>query len=110
MARIDKATIVVRGIAGTALTGLKGVYFGAGGSVLPAGTAAGSEADGVVCIPGTIAAGRPVGVIMRGEIVEFGGSAGSVYYSGVGGTLSGTPTNATRVGKTVEGDRLVIKM
>jgi hypothetical protein len=110
MARIDKAWIVVRGIAGTALTGCIGVYFAGSGSVLPAGTGAGSAADGVVCIPGTVAAGRPVGVLQRGEIVEFGGSVGSPYYSGVGGTLSLTTTNATLVGKTVEGDRLIVKM
>jgi hypothetical protein len=110
MAHIDKAWMVVRGIAGTALTGLIGVYFGAGGSVLPAGTGAGSAADGVVCLPGTIAAGRPVGVLQRGEIVEFGGSAGSPYYSGVAGSISLTTTNATQVGKTVEGDRLIVTM
>jgi len=110
MSRIDKAHVVVRGIAGTALTGFKGVYFATGGSVLPSGTAAGSEADGVVCIPGTIAAGRPVGVIMRGEIVEFGGSAGTDYYAGVAGAIGTAAANSTKVGVTVEGDRLVIKM
>ena len=110
MARIDKAWVVVRGIAGTALTGFIGVYFGAGGSVLPAGTGAGSAADGVVVLPGTIAAGRPVGVLKQGEVVEFGGSAGSIYYAGVAGSISATSTNATKVGKTVEGDRIVISL
>jgi hypothetical protein len=110
VARIDKAWFVVRGIAGTALTGLIGVYFGTGGSVLPAGTAAGLAADGVVCIPGTIQAGAPVGVLREGEIVEFGGSAASIYYAGSTGTLGTVSTNATKIGKTVEGDRLVVSL
>lgn len=108
MARIDKVTMVVRAIAGTALTGIKGVRFDTDGSVIYAGTAAGQAAVGVVCLPGTIADGEPVGVIVRGEIVEFGGSAGSAYYAGEGGTVSLTSTNATQVGTTVEGDRLVV--
>lgn len=108
MARIDKVTFIVRAPAGTALAGVIGARFGAGGSVFPSGTAAGEAADGVVCTPGTFAEGQPVGVLKAGEIVEFGGGAGSVYYAGVAGSLSTTSTNATRVGKTVEGDRLVV--
>lgn len=110
MARIDKAWQVVRAPAGTALSGCIGVRIASGGSVFPAGTAAGENAIGVVCLPGTIAAGDPVGVLTRGEIVEFGGGAGSAYYAGVGGTLSTTTTNATKVGTTIEGSRLVVLM
>ena len=110
MARFDKLWAVVRAPAGTAMTGCIGVRFGAGGSVFPAGTAAGEAADGVICHPGTFVAGEPVAVLQHGEIVEFGGGAGSVYYAGVGGTLSTTSTNATKVGKTVEGDRLVVNV
>lgn len=110
MARIDKVTQIVRAIAGTALSGLLGVVINPGGSAVPAGTAAGSAAIGVVCLGGTVAAGKPVGILTAGEIVEFGGSAGSTYYAGTNGTVSLTATNATRVGWTVEGDRLVVRM
>lgn len=110
MARIDKVTMIVRATAGTALTGVLGVMVNSGGSVVPAGTAAADQAFGVVCLPGTIAAGSPVGVLIAGELVEFGGSAGSVYYAGVGGTLSTTSTNSAKVGTTIEGSRLVVHM
>jgi hypothetical protein len=109
MARIDKVTMIVRALAGTALTGIIGVYFPAG-SVMPAGTAAGSEAKGIICEPGTIAAGQAIGVLKKGEIVEFSGTVGGTYYSGVGGTLSTTSTNATKVGVTVEADRLIVDL
>jgi hypothetical protein len=110
LARIDKAWFVVRGIAGTALTGCIGVVFSTGGSVVPAGTTAALVADGVVCIPGTITAGNPVGVLKEGEIVEFGGAASTAYYAGSNGSISTTATNSTKIGKTVEGDRLVVHM
>jgi hypothetical protein len=110
LARIDKAWNIFRAPAGTALTGVLGVVVNSGGSVVPAGTAAGSGAQGLVVLPGTIAAGRVVGVLTRGEVVEFGGSAGSAYYAGAGGSVSTTSTNATQVGFTVEGDRLVVTM
>jgi len=110
MARWDKVMVAHRAIAGTALTGVIGVRIGAGGSVFPAGTALVDRAFGVVTLPGTIAAGEPVAVVVNGEVVEFGGSAGSVYYAGAGGTLSLTSTNSEKVGTTLEGDRLVVKM
>ena len=112
MARIDKVVQIVRATAGTALPSgtVIGVVITAGGSVFPSGTAAGQAADGVVCYGGSIVAGDTIGVMLRGEIVEFGGSAGSAYYAGVGGTLSLTSTNATKVGKTIEGGRLVVTM
>ena len=110
MARIDKAWFVVRGIAGQSLSGLLGVVFSTGGSVVVAGTTAALQADGVVCIPGTITAGNPVGVLKEGEIVEFGGSAATAYFAGSTGTLGTVGTNAKQIGKTVEGDRLVVHM
>lgn len=108
MARIDKVVQLVRGTAGASLTGLLGVKFNAGGSVVAA--TGSTDTIGVVCLPGTIAAGYPVGVLTRGEIVEFGGSAGSTYYSPAGGTLTTASASATRVGYTVEGSRLVVAM
>jgi hypothetical protein len=65
---------------------------------------------GLVVIPGTIAAGRPVGILVRGEVVEFGGSAGTRYYAPAGGTIGSVSTNAATVGFTVEGDRLIVTM
>ena len=109
MARIDKAWVIVRGIAGTALTGFIGVRF-SGGSVVPAGTATGEAAQGVVVLPGTIAAGHAVGVLTHGEVVEFGGSVSTVYYAGVAGAIGTAAANSTKVGTTVEGDRLVVHL
>lgn len=106
MARIDKVVQVVRGTAGTVLTGLLGVVFDAGGSVIPSGAA---DADGVVCVAGTIAAGRPVAVMLHGEIVEFGGVAGTDYFAGAAGAITTTNTGK-KVGFTVEADRLVVNM
>lgn len=108
-ARIDKAHVIVRGPAGTALTGLIGVTINSGGSVVPAGSA---NAIGVVCLPGTIAAGRTVGFMTRGEIIGFGGSAGqSVFAGSNAGSLSATTaTGSTKVGYCVEGDRFVVQM
>jgi hypothetical protein len=106
MARIDKVTQIVRATAGTALTGVLGVALDAGGSVIPSGTA---DAFGVVCLPGTIAAGRPVGVLLHGEIVEFGGSAATEYFAGAGGSVSAAAGGA-KIGTTIEGDRLVVNM
>ena len=106
MARIDKVDQIVRATAGTALVGTRTVRLNAGGSVIYAGSA---DALGVVCLPGTISAGRPVGVLVRGEIVEYGGSAGGTIYSTAGGTLA-TTSGGTLVGFTVEGDRLVVTM
>lgn len=106
MARIDKVTQVVRAPAGTALTGLLAVKINSGGSVIPSGTA---DAVGVICIPGTIAAGRPCSVLVRGEIVEAGLGAGSAVYVTAGGTL-GYTAGGNSVGFTVEGNRLVVTM
>jgi hypothetical protein len=108
MARTDKAHFVVRAPAGTALTGTQNVKLNAGGSVIPS---VANDALGVTCIPGTISAGRPCSVLLKGELVEFGGIAATKYYAGAGGTI-GTASggSAVPVGWTVEADRLVINM
>lgn len=106
MARIDKLSFSFRCLAGTALHGVQAVKINSGGSVVLAGSA---DPVGVTCIPGTIAAGRPVSVIRSGELVEFGGSVGSAYYATGGGTV-GLTAGGTAVGFTVEGDRLVIAL
>lgn len=108
MARYDKINMIVRAPAGTALIGLQNVNLNAGGSVVPS---AANNALGVTCNAGTIAAGRTVGILLLGEIVEFGGSVATAYYAGAGGTI-GTASggSAVKVGFTVEGDRLVVDM
>jgi len=109
MARIDKAHFVFRGTAGTALTGIIGVTVNTGGSVVPAGSA---NARGIVVLPGTIAAGRVVGVLRHGEVVEFGGTAGTKYYAALttGSIGTAAAADSTFVGFTVEGDRLIVTM
>lgn len=111
MARYDKVHMIVRAPAGTALaTGgsVQSVMLNAGGSVVPSGTA---DALGVIVVPGTVTAGHVIGVLLRGEIVEFGGSVGKNYYAGAGGTIgTANPTTNTKVGFTVEATRLVVTM
>lgn len=53
-------------------------------------------------------AGDIVDVMTDGEIVEFSGVAGTVYYSAADGTISTTNTG-TRLGHTVEATRLVVR-
>jgi L-serine deaminase len=111
MARIDKVTQVVRATAGSAIAiaTIKGVTLNAGGSVVFCGSA---DAIGVICNPGTPAAGDPVGVLVRGEIVEFGGIAGVKYYAAKDTGVIGTAAAAdsTYVGTTIEAGRLVVLM
>jgi len=107
MARIDKIMVSHRATAGASLTGVMGVKVNAGGSVVACGV---SDALAVVCVQGTIAAGKPVSMLKRAELVEFGGVAGSPYYAASGGALGTAAASATLVGFTIEGDRLVISM
>jgi hypothetical protein len=117
MARIDKVVQIVRGNAGTAFAadGIpKGVAFGAGGSVVPSGTA---DADGILIVNknrgpyGTaVPAGERVDVLVQGEVVEFGGTAGDTVYAGAAGALTTTNTGK-KVGKVLDGgQRLVVNM
>lgn len=106
MARIDKAHIVVRAPAGTALTGTRAVKLNSGGSIIYSGS---NDAVGVICIPGTIEAGRAASFLRAGEIVEYGGGAGSLIYALASGSI-GTTSGGTQLGFTVEGDRFVVAM
>jgi hypothetical protein len=55
------------------------------------------------------AAGNVADVMTDGEVVEFGGNAGSVYYAhATTGVISTTPS-IYRVGHTVEDGRLVVR-
>lgn len=59
-----------------------------------------------------------VDVMTHGEVVEIGGTAGSAYYvRHDDGTITTNPDPAgdgtvstTRIGTTVEGDRLIVRM
>lgn len=60
-------------------------------------------------------AGDIVDVMTDGEVVEFGGAAGTTYYGdGTDGSLTdtgpGTGVNAVKIGHTVEADRLVVRV
>jgi hypothetical protein len=111
VARYDKVHFIVRAPAGTAIaTGgvVRTVKLNAGGSVVYAGTA---DALGVVVNAGTIAAGHTIGILLKGEIIEFGGVAGVGYYAQASGSVgTANPTTDTKVGFTVEADRLVVNM
>lgn len=99
--------MIVRAPAGTALSGLLGVKLNAGGSIVPSGT---SDARGVFCYAGTIAAGSPGHILIAGEIVELGGTASVNYYAGPAGTIRTLATDGSVVGFAVEADRLVVHM
>ena len=60
-------------------------------------------------------AGRAIDVQTDGEIVEFGGDPGSVYYSDAAGVIAKAPNRVipaggVYVGHTVEGQRLVVRV
>jgi len=67
---------------------------------------------GVLVLTGpTKNAGHVVDVMTDGEIVEFDGDPGTVYYAdNTTGEISSTSEGGTRVGHTVEGERLVVRM
>lgn len=119
MARIDKYDPVDGGfrapLAG-AWTGSptpKGVGLDANGRVVTGGGNTG--VIGVLCQPQSKAAGEIVDVMTHGELVEAALVAGTVYYAAaVDGTLGtagpAVGANATRVGHTVEANRLVVRV
>lgn len=67
---------------------------------------------GVMCLSSDMAVGDIVDVMTDGEIVDFGGAAGTVYSADtVTGVISAVAPGATKqqVGFTVEGGRLVVR-
>lgn len=68
---------------------------------------------GVIVLTKAYAAGVVVDVMTDGEIIEFDGDAGTVYYAAVAdGAVTDTATLATaaKVGFTVEATRLVVHL
>lgn len=70
---------------------------------------------GVLVLSKKYKAGHAIDVMTQGEIVEFGGVAGTVYASNDAGVITATvgavvPAGSTRVGQTVESGRLVVRV
>lgn len=114
MPRIDKVIQIVRGKAGTVFPAdglIKGVVVGAGGSVYPSGA---SNADGVTIVNdnrgpyGTaLFAGDRIDVLIQGEIVEVGGTAGDRLYAGAAGSVTTTNTGKA-IGPIMDGGKRLI--
>lgn len=89
-----------------------GVGLDANGRVVPG--AGNTGIVGVVCTGRTHSAGAIIDTMTDGDIVDAGLVAGTVYYaSDVDGTLGDAApaagVNGTRIGHTVEADRLVVR-
>lgn len=118
MARIDKYDPVDGGFRAplaanyTGAAAPIGVSLDGNGRVV-AGDGSGKGVKGVVCLPYDKVAGDIVDVMTDGELVEFGGAAGTNYTAN---TTSGAITNAAAsatqvyVGHTVEATRLIVRV
>lgn len=116
MARIDK----YQPTAGGFRAPLNAAYTGA---VAPIGVGINSSGRvvvgagqtgivGVICSPYDKAAGDTIDVMTNGELVEFGGAAGTTYTANTTtGVISTGAASATQVpvGFTVEADRLIVR-
>jgi hypothetical protein len=116
MARIDK----YQPTAGGFRAPLNAAYTGA---VAPIGVGINSSGRvvvgagqtgivGVICSPYDKAAGDIIDVMTNGELVEFGGAAGTTYTANTTtGVISTGAASATQVpvGFTVEADRLIVR-
>jgi hypothetical protein len=117
MARIDKYDPIAGGFRAplnAAFTGSVtpvGVGLNSSGRVVVGGGVTGIV--GVVCSPSDHAAGEMIDVMTGGELVEFGGAAGTVYTADTTtGAVGNTAASATKtkVGFTVEADRLIVRV
>jgi len=114
MARIDKYQPVAGGFRAplhAAYTGAAapiGVGLNSSGRVVAGPGQTGII--GVVCAPYDKGAGDIIDCMTNGELVEFGGVAGTRYYAhATTGVISSTPS-IYAVGHTVEADRLVVRV
>lgn len=114
MARIDKYQPVAGGFRAplyAAYTGAAapiGVGLNSSGRVVAGPGQTGII--GVVCSPFDKGAGDVIDCMTNGELVEFGGVAGTRYYAhATTGVISSTPS-IYPVGHTVEADRLVVRI
>lgn len=116
MARIDKYQPVAGGFRAplnAALTGAtapKAVGLNSSGRVVAGAGQTGIVA--VICSPYDKGAGDIIDCMTNGELVEFGGVAGTVYTANTTtGVISSAAASATQkvVGFTVEADRLIVR-
>lgn len=116
MARIDKYDPVSGGFraplnaAYTGSPNVVGVGINNQGKVVVGAGVTG--VIGVICLPQDKAAGAVVDVMTDGEIVQFGGTVGSLYtVNTTTGAVSTTAASATQtpVGWTVEANRLIVR-
>jgi len=118
MARVDKTESAVGVTRGTLLAdipqALWGVALGVG--VNAAGlTVRGAGQSGIVGIiiadKTNYKAGTRCDIIGNGsELVEFPGVPGTVYYAAVADGVISTTNTGTRLGYTIEADRLVVTL
>lgn len=117
MARIDKVAAGVgnfRAPLNANVTGGAaplGVGLNASGRVVAGAGVTGIV--GIIVCPYDKVAGDPIDVMDRGELVEFGGTAGTVYTANTTtGVISNGAASATQkvIGHTVEGDRLIVRV
>lgn len=116
MARIDKYDPVSGGhraplhAARTGAAAPIGVGLNSSGRVVAGGGQTGII--GVLCKPDDAVAGEIIDIMQFGELVEFDGDAGTVYYAdNTTGVISDTGgVGTTRVGHTVEATRLVVRV
>lgn len=117
MARIDKYQPVAGGFraplnaAYTGAAAALGVGINSSGRVVAGAGQTGIV--GVVCSPYDKAAGDIIDCMTNGDLVEFGGAAGTVYTANTTtGVISTAAVSATqvKVGHTVEADRLVVRL
>lgn len=116
MARIDKYQPTAGGFRAplnAAYTGAAapiGVGINGSGRVVVGASVTG--VIGVICSPYDKAAGDIIDVMTFGELVEFGGAAGTVYTANTTtGVISSAAASATQkvVGFSVEADRLIVR-
>lgn len=73
-----------------------------------------ASVKGIVCLSSDLKAGSPADVMTDGEIVEFGGVAGTDYQcDDVTGAIAagpGTAAGKTYIGHTIEADRLIVRV
>lgn len=117
MARIDKTEPNVgsfRAPLNAAFTGAAApiaVTINGSGRVVVGGGGIGIV--GIICSPADKAAGDIIDVLVAGQLVEFGGAAGTVYTANTTtGVISNGAASATQkaIGHTVEADRLIIRI
>lgn len=117
MARIDKYDPISGGFRAplnAAYTGAAApIAVGINGSGRVVAGASVTGIVGIICSPYNKAAGDIVDVMTDGELVEFGGAAGTVYTAntttGVISSAAGSVTQVV-VGFTVEADRLIVRV